>query len=77
LLLGAASFVLILLRLLTEASNTAFGLYLGIVAAAAVTYGSFRAMQDAGMSVDDMKRHLGGSGEAPPPGGPPMTPPGP
>jgi hypothetical protein len=84
LLLGAASLILIILRLITESSAVAYGLFLGLVGAAAVAFGSFRAMTEAGMSVDDMKRQMGGArgpGEPPPPGpgtgGPPMTPPGP
>jgi hypothetical protein len=84
LLLGAASLLLIILRLLTESSAVSFGLFLGILGAAGVAFGSFRAMTEAGMSVDDMKRQMGGErgpGEPPPAGpgtgGPPMTPPGP
>lgn len=54
LLLGAAGFVLILLRWLTETSFTGFGLFLGLAAAAAVTYGSFMAMKDAGLDMPKM-----------------------
>lgn len=73
LLLGAASLVLILLRLLTESTAVSYGLFLGIVGAALVAYGAFTAMKAAGMSVDDMKNRLGGDR----PGGPPTTPPAP
>jgi hypothetical protein len=74
LLLGAASLVLILLRLLTETSSVSYGLFLGIIGAALVAYGSFTAMKAAGMSVDDMKQRFGGTDQ---PGGPPPTPPAP
>jgi hypothetical protein len=74
LLLGAASLVLILLRLLTEMTGVSYGLFLGIIGAALVAYGSFTAMKAAGMSVDDMKQRFGGTDQ---PGGPPPTPPAP
>lgn len=74
LILGAASLVLILLRLLTEMDGVSYGLFLGLVGAALVDYGAFTAMKAAGMSVDDMKNRLGGGDR---PGGPPATPPGP
>ena len=78
LILGAVSVVFILLRLLTETSNVSFGLFLGLAAAVAVTYGSYQAMQEAGMSVDDMKRGLGGGGgPGEPPQGPGGAPPAP
>lgn len=54
LLLGAGGFVLILLRWLTETSFTGFGLFLGLAAAAAVTYGSFTAMKAAGLDMPKM-----------------------
>ncbi|HEX9978213.1 MAG TPA: hypothetical protein VGB41_06240 [Acidimicrobiia bacterium] len=53
-LLGAIGFVLIVLRWLTETSLVAFGLFLGIVAAAVVTYGAFMAMKDAGLKMPGM-----------------------
>ena len=74
LLLGAASLVLILLRLLTETDFVSFGLFLGLAGAALVAYGAFTAMKAAGMSVDDMKQRFGGTDG---PGGPPTTPPAP
>jgi hypothetical protein len=46
-ILGVASFVLIALRLVTETSFMAFGLFLGLAASAAVAYGSFMAKKDA------------------------------
>ena len=51
LLLGAAAFVLILLRWLTQTEFVAFGLFLGLAAAAAITYGAFMAMKDAGLDM--------------------------
>lgn len=73
LLLGAASVVLIVLRLITQMDLVAFGLFLGLVGAALTAYGSFMAMKEAGLSVDDMKRNMGGSGTDTP-GGPPPPP---
>jgi len=54
LLLGAAGFVLIVLRFVTETSFAGFGLWLGIAASAVVTYGAFSAMKDAGLDVPGM-----------------------
>ncbi len=70
LILGAASLLLIVLRLLTESSAVSFGLFLGIVGAALVAYGAFTQMKAAGMSVNDMKQRFGG-------GEPPAQPPAP
>ncbi len=58
LILAAAGVVLIVLRWLTENSFVKYGLFLGLVAAAAVAYGSFGAMKDAGLEMptaDDFK----------------------
>jgi hypothetical protein len=54
-LLGAIGFVLILLRWLTETTAVSFGLFLGLVAAAVVTYGAFMAMKDAGLKMPGMR----------------------
>jgi len=62
LLLGAAGFVLIVLRFITESDFASFGLWLGIVASAVVTYGAFRAMKDAGLNMPGMGG--GGSGNS-------------
>ncbi|MDX1690293.1 MAG: hypothetical protein R3290_04635 [Acidimicrobiia bacterium] len=61
-ILGAVGTVLILLRLITETNFLSFGVFLGLVAAAAVTYGSFMAMREAGLdlSADDF---TGGGGD--------------
>ncbi len=71
LVLGAAALLLIVLRLLTESSAVSFGLFLGIIGAALVTYGAFTQMKAAGMSVNDMKQRFGGSE---PPTQPPAPP---
>jgi hypothetical protein len=58
LILAAAGVVLIILRWLTETSFVKFGLFIGLVAAAAVAYGAFGAMKDAGLEMptaDDFK----------------------
>lgn len=64
--LAAASFVLIVLRFITESSFSSFGLYLGIIAAAITAYGCFQEMKARGITVSD--RTTGGSspGAAPP-----------
>jgi len=58
LILAAFGLVAMLLRWLTDNDFTKFGLYLGIIAGALVTYASFGSMQDAGLempSADDFK----------------------
>lgn len=51
--LASASFVLIVLRLLTESSFSSFGLYLAIVAAAVTAYGAFQEMKARGITTKD------------------------
>lgn len=46
-ILGIASLALAVLRLVTETSYMAFGLFLGIAAAAAVAYGTWMASKEA------------------------------
>ncbi len=46
-ILGTVSLALIVLRLLTEMDGATFGLFLGVVAAAAVAYGSYMASKEA------------------------------
>jgi hypothetical protein len=46
-ILGIVSVVLVLLRLVTETSYMAFGLFLGVIAAAAVAYGAWMASKGA------------------------------
>ncbi|MCP3994170.1 MAG: hypothetical protein GY722_03760 [bacterium] len=58
LVLAGVGLVLIILRWITENDITKFGLYLGLIAAAVVTYGAFGSMKDAGLempSADDFK----------------------
>jgi hypothetical protein len=50
-ILAGLGTVLIVLRLITETNFMSFGLYLGIVAAAAVAYGSWTAMKEAGLDL--------------------------
>ena len=47
-ILGIVSFVLIVLRLVTESSFMAYGLFIGIAASAAVAYGAWMAAKEAG-----------------------------
>jgi len=54
LILGGIGFVLIVLRFLTETTAVSFGLFLGIAASAAVAYGAFMAMKDAGLNMPGM-----------------------
>ncbi len=64
LVLGGAGTLFIVLRWLTETNFVSFGLFLGLLAAAAVTYGSFMAMREAGLELpdmDDFKSVAGGS----------------
>jgi hypothetical protein len=81
LLLGAASLIFIVLKLIVDSTSAAYGLFLSAIAAAALAYGSFKAMTEAGMNMDDMKRQMGGGPDeppaGPPTGGPPTTPSGP
>lgn len=73
--LGVLSLLFIVLRLLTQSSAVAFGLFLGLLSAATIAYGSYKAMTDAGMSVDDMKNRFGPGGTAGDgPASPPPTP---
>lgn len=59
-ILAGVGTVLIVLRWLTESDFVKFGLFLGIAAAAVVTYGSFMAMKDAGLELPGMDRMGGG-----------------
>jgi len=68
-MLGALSLLFILLRWITETSGTKFGLFLGILSAAAITFGAFTAMREAGIAMPDMDdfKSMGGGGDEPPP----------
>ena len=75
LVLGVLSVVFIVLRLLTESSAVAFGLFLGLLSAAAIAYGAYGAMTQAGMSVDDMKKQFDSSRQGTTGDGPTSPPP--
>jgi hypothetical protein len=55
-ILAGAGTVLILLRWLTETSFVKYGLFVGIAAAAVVTFGAFTAMKDAGLDLPGMDK---------------------
>ena len=58
LVLAGLGLVLIILRWITENDITKFGLYLGLISAAVVTYGAFGTMKDEGLEMpttDDFK----------------------
>jgi hypothetical protein len=87
--LGAVSVLLILYRIIDPPIDTgdlpgvdvgrAIGVYLGLLASAALTYGAFRAMQEEGTSfgeIGDQLSSRGGPG-AGPPQPPSSTPPSP
>ena len=50
-ILGIASFVLVVLRLVTETSYLAYGIFIGVVAAGAVAYGAWMASKGAGAAA--------------------------
>lgn len=68
LVLAGVGVVLVVLRWLTESDLVKYGLFLGLVSAAAVAYGAFGAMKDAGLEMptaDDFKSgDAGSSGES-------------
>jgi hypothetical protein len=71
LLLAGLGTLFVLLRWLTETDFVRFGLFLGIIAAAAITYGAVMSVRASGVGLptaDDFKS-LGGGGDddAPPP----------
>lgn len=51
LLLAAVGVIFVLLRWITETNLVKYGLFIGLVSAAAVAYGSFGAMKDAGLEM--------------------------
>ena len=65
LILGAFGTLLIILKFLVDSDFTSFGIFLGIIAAAAVAVGGWMAMKEAGLempSADDFKS-IGGGGD--------------
>ena len=76
LLLSALGTFFILLRLVTETNFLFIGVFIGLVAAAGMTYASFMAMKEEGMGLSDFKDLSGGpgpGGDAPPPPPPPSV----
>jgi hypothetical protein len=83
--LGALSVVLILYRIIDTPGggsvpgvsvdvSPAIGIFLGLIAAAGITYGGYRAMQEEGTSFADVGDRLsGGGGAAPQPPQPPSS----
>jgi hypothetical protein len=81
--LGAISALLILYRIIdtpgeggsfagvTVDISPAFGIFLGLIAAAGITFGAYRAMQEEGASFSDFGNLGGGDSSSPPP--PPGT----
>jgi heme A synthase len=84
--LGILSFLLILYRIIDPPGSgdipdaagigisRGIGVWLGLILAAAIAYGGWRAMEDEGISIaDQADRFRGGGGAAPPPPPPPPT----
>ncbi len=75
--LGALSCLLIIYRIVHHPTFSAsfggvhtsvgikIGIWLGLIAAAAITYGGYLAMQDEGTSLADVSTHAGGAGSGP------------
>lgn len=87
--LGAISVLLILYRIISPPDggiegvdvSPAIGIFLGLIAAAGITYGGYRAMQEEGSSFGDVGDRLSGGGHGgtggPGAGGPTPPPPPP
>jgi len=88
--LGALSLLLIIFRIIFQPSigvlgvdidtNPSYGVFLGLIAAAALTYGGYLAMQEEGTSFGTEADRLRGPGDGPgrgPGAGPPSPPPPP
>lgn len=60
LILGGLGFLFILISLLVNTEWLFIGVFIGLIAAGALTYGAFLAMKEEGLSVQDFKA-LGGS----------------
>lgn len=86
-ILGAVSFLLVLYRIVSPPDSgfsevdvsPAFGIFLGLIAAAGIAYGGYRAMQEEGASFVEIGDRLGGGhgGGQPPSSTPPSSPPPP
>jgi hypothetical protein len=90
--LGIVSTLLILFRIVftpefasfggvTAEGSVKLGIFLGLIAAAGIAYGGYRAMQEEGTSFGDAADRLSGGGPSdgppPPPASPPPPPPPP
>jgi hypothetical protein len=83
--LGGISVLLILYRIIDPPGeggsfgnvsvdiSPAFGIFLGLIAAAGITFGAYRAMQEEGSSFSDFRSAGGGGGDSPPPPPPPPS----
>jgi hypothetical protein len=82
--LGALAVVLILYRIVDTPGggsvpgvsvdvSPAIGIFLGLIAAAGITYGGYRAMQEEGTSFSDVGDRLSGGTAPPPPPQPPSA----
>jgi hypothetical protein len=72
--LGGLGFVFIVLRFLTQTELAKFGLFVAILASAAVAFGAFMAMKDAGLGLPGVGGgSSGGGGTTPPPYTPPPS----
>lgn len=60
-ILAGVGTVLIVLRWLTETDLVKYGLFVGLIAAAVVTFGSFTSMKEAGLDLPGMDK-IGGGG---------------
>jgi hypothetical protein len=85
-LLGGISTILVLYRIIDPpgSADRKFGVFLGLILAAGITYGGWRAMEEEGTSFQDAADRFssggadrGGPGTGPPAGGPPQSPPPP
>jgi hypothetical protein len=87
-ILGGIAVLLILYRIIDPPLDTdipgvdisrSIGIYLGLLAAAGITYGGYRAMQEEGTSFGDLGDNLSnrGAGTTPPQQPPAATPPPP
>jgi hypothetical protein len=75
--LGAISFLLILYRIISPPDSgfseidvsPEVGIFLGLIAAAGIAFGGYRAMQEEGVTFGDVGDRLGGGGGGHGPGG--------
>ena len=76
--LGALSTILVLYRIIDPPADAArkFGVFLGVILAALLTYGGWLAMQEEGTTFQDAADRFGG-GDGPDAGGTPGAGPGP